>query len=332
MEYRFLVNSDPLLLLNLELADPERAKAWGIDTINGLEKIKERLQLLSQIYPDYLQEIKRLDLTDTPSHVSTLWNLWLPLSLHLAQTRQQLNRPLIQGILGGQGTGKTTLCSMVSLILSHLNYQALSLSLDDLYKTYQERQNLLKTSPLLIWRGPPGTHDVELGIELIEQVKQAKSPILVPQFDKSQHNGEGDRIEPKLVERVDILLFEGWFVGVQPIQIELEDPLTKESNQRLYEYLPLWEKLDQLMVLLPQDYTLSKQWRNQAEQKMKRTGKAGMSEEQINKFVEYFWRSLPPELFITLLTENTDLVNLIIEINSNHGINQVRRVVPGNQL
>jgi hypothetical protein len=40
MEYRFLVNSDPLLLLNLELADPERAKAWGIDTINGLEKIK----------------------------------------------------------------------------------------------------------------------------------------------------------------------------------------------------------------------------------------------------------------------------------------------------
>ena len=78
------------------------------------------------------------------------------------------------------------------------------------------------------------------------------------------------------------------------------------------------------MVLLPQDYKLSKQWRNQAEQKMKRTGKAGMSEEQINKFVEYFWRSLPPELFITPLTENTDLVNLIIEINSNHGINQVR--------
>jgi len=37
-----------------------------------------------------------------------------------------------QGILGGQGTGKTTLAAMLSLILGQLGYHTLSLSLDDL--------------------------------------------------------------------------------------------------------------------------------------------------------------------------------------------------------
>ena len=50
--------------------------------------------------------------------LETVWNLWLPLAMQLASYRQQLGRPLIQGILGGQGTGKTTMSVILTLILS----------------------------------------------------------------------------------------------------------------------------------------------------------------------------------------------------------------------
>jgi pantothenate kinase-related protein Tda10 len=41
------------------------------------------------------------------------------------------------------------------------------------------------------------------------------------------------------------------------------------------------------------------------------------------EFVEYFWKSLHPELFITPLTRNPDWVNLVIEINPDHSIGAI---------
>lgn len=320
MEYSALINCDPSRLLALELADAPRARAFGINPNNGSAKIEERLQLLRQVYAEYSQKLEQMGLKEPITH---LWHLWLPLALSLAQTRQQLHRPLVQGILGVQGTGKTTLCKVLTLILLHLGYQTLAISLDDLYKTYGDRQNLLKTSPLLIWRGPPGTHDLGLGLELLEQVRQNQSPILVPQFDKSLYGGQGDRVAAKVVSRVDILLFEGWFVGVRPSPQNFADPLTKESNERLKDYLPLWEKIDRLMVLLPVDYRLSKDWRTAAEQKMRQAGKSGMSDAEVERFVEYFWRSLPPDIFIAPLIKNPELVDLVVEINADHSVRKV---------
>jgi D-glycerate 3-kinase len=264
--------------------------------------------------------------------------------MQLGSFRQQLRRPLIQGILGGQGTGKTTLAAVLRLILSHLGYRTLSLSLDDLYKTYAERQRLKAKDPRLLWRGPPGTHDVELGRELLEQLRQAnqRHPILVPRFDKSAWAGAGDRTTPESVEGVDIVLFEGWFVGVQPIdpavfdgptppliQTLAERSFARDMNDRLKDYLPLWERLDRLMLLYPIDYRLSQQWRRQAEQQMIATGKSGMTDAQVDQFVEYFWRSLHPELFITPLSRNPSWVDLVIEINPDHTNGAVYR--PGDR-
>jgi D-glycerate 3-kinase len=260
--------------------------------------------------------------------------------MQLASSRQQLGRPIIQGILGGQGTGKTTLSAVLRLILTHLGYRTLSLSLDDLYKTYAERQQLQKQDPRLIWRGPPGTHDVELGKELLDQLRQPNQqhPILVPRFDKSAWGGAGDRTTPETVESIDIVLFEGWFVGVRPIDPAVFDAPTpapietladrsfaRDMNERLKDYLPLWERLDQLMLLYPTDYRLSQQWRRQAEQQMIATGKSGMTDEQVDEFVEYFWKSIHPELFITPLTKNLSWVDLVIEINPDHTISAIYR-------
>jgi D-glycerate 3-kinase len=337
-------------LADEELALPQRAKAFGITSDNIEEIVRARAHLFQAVYPDILS-LPSLQSTSEnrggqvkvipqPQIAISLWTLWLPLAMQLASSRQQLERPLIQGILGGQGTGKTTLATVLNLILTQLGYRTLSLSLDDLYKTYAERQDLQKKDPRLIWRGPPGTHDVELGKQLLDQLRQPnqRQSILVPRFDKSAWGGAGDRTTPERVEGVDIVLFEGWFVGVRPIDPALFDAPTpapirtttdrtfaREMNEQLKAYLPLWERLDRLMLLYPSDYRLSQLWRRQAEQQMIATSKSGMTDEQVDKFVEYFWKSLHPELFITPLTQNSSWVNLVIEIAPDRTVGAVYR-------
>ncbi|MEQ8996102.1 MAG: glycerate kinase [Coleofasciculus sp. B1-GNL1-01] len=329
-------------LVAAELTPPERAKAFGITADNVAEKLQARSRLFESVYtdvlalPSFAQKIEK-----NPEHsesiktniILSLWRLWIPLAIQLADYRQQLYRPLIQGILGGQGTGKTTLAVVLKLILAQLGYRTLSLSIDDLYKTYQERQRLREQDPRLIWRGPPGTHDVELGVQVLDELRSQNSSdsILVPRFDKSAWQGAGDRTDFEPVQKADIVLFEGWFVGVRPVAVtvfsgatpapietESDRAFARDMNEQLKQYLPLWERLDRLIVLYPTDYRLSLQWRRQAEAEMIATGKSGMSDSEINEFVKYFWKALHPELFITPLIHNPNWVDLVIEINSDH--------------
>ena len=255
---------------------------------------------------------------DWTDWVKPLWMLWLPLALRIDGNQRALNQPYVQGILGGQGTGKSTLCQILQLLLGCLGQRAVSLSIDDLYLTYAERCELRRKVPELIWRGPPGTHDIDLGLDVLEQVQRNEATIALPQFDKSLHAGQGDRISPAIVESPTIVLFEGWFVGAQPLSAEtlnaadfsfpppIETPadrqFARDCNSRLSDYLPLWAILHDLIVLLPKDYRWSLQWRQAAEYKMMSEGKTGLSAAEISAFVLYFWKALHPELFITPLT------------------------------
>ncbi len=320
-------------LIKKELADQRKAQAFGLNKYNSQQLIEARAQLFCSAYSDVIEWCHLHGIKDRGNNILNLmWNLWLPMAVNLAELRQKLGRTPIQGILGGQGTGKSFLASILRLLLDHLDYKTVNFSLDDIYKTHTERFALQKIDPRLIWRGPPGTHDIYLGLQVLENCLQQDSgePILIPRFDKSAHNGAGDRGKPEAIERADVVLFEGWFVGVRPIaEAILDHPLppiiskkdirfAKDNNERLKAYVPLWEKLDSLLVLYPVDYRFSKKWRQEAEQKMIASGKAGMSEQEIENFVDYFWRALHPELFINPLIERSDLVDLVIEIEQNH--------------
>jgi D-glycerate 3-kinase len=317
------------------LADKLRAKAFGIAPENVDEVIEERSQLLKSVLPAFSQFCQTTLQIEPKEMLQVLWDLWLPLGIKLASQRQQLKRPLIQGILGGQGTGKTTMSKVLSLILNQLGYRTLSLSLDDLYKTYSDRLVLTQQDPRLIWRGPPGTHDVDLGLDVLDQIRQSQSSVMVPRFDKSAYRGAGDRTTPEMLTSVDIVLFEGWFVGVRPINADIFDTapppiftdedraFARDMNRRLHDYLPLWERLDSLILLYPTDYRCSLEWRKQAEQQMIAAGKPGMNDAEIEQFVNYFWRSLHPELFIKPLVKDATVVDLVIEINGDRSIGKV---------
>jgi D-glycerate 3-kinase len=265
------------------------------------------------------------------SDMSPLLDLyWLPLAAAIASHHQSLARPLIQGVLGGQGTGKTTICRVLKLILNAWGIRAESLSIDDLYKTYADRQALQLQDPRLIWRGPPGTHDLDLGRSVVEQVLAKSAIIVLPQFDKYAYGGQGDRTQPKAIEPVDVLFFEGWFVGARsipsakfdsapdPIVTDADRQFARDMNDALKGYEPLWDQLDALLILNPVDYRFSLDWRWEAEFKAIAQGKSGMNQAEVTAFVQYFWKSLHPELFIAPLRQNSQRTNYVIDINADH--------------
>ncbi len=319
-----------------ELACPRRAAAWQLSADNVTCRLEDRAALLQA----FCQKTPESDLplpgrwTDW---IVPLWTLWLPLAQQLAREQQSLGTPFIQGILGGQGTGKTTLTKILRLILGHLGHQTVALSIDDLYLTYAQRCKLRRQDPRLIWRGPPGTHDIELGRRTLTQLRHSSAGewVTLPQFDKSLHQGEGDRTHPITLPAPTIVLFEGWFVGARPLddaafndERSLPEPIStpadrqfaRDSNRRLHSYLPLWAFLDRLIVLAPSDYRLSQKWRRQAERQMspgQMSPGSGLSDDQIEAFVTYFWKALHPELFITpaIRSPNTGLV---VKIGQDH--------------
>jgi D-glycerate 3-kinase len=321
---------------HLQVIDSRNLRGLEVSEIDAI--INQRSHLLQLAYSEISQVITKQNIqVDHPSDVFTLlWYCWIPLAQKLANQQQKLGRPLIQGLLGGQGTGKTTLGIILNILLKHLGKTLLSISLDDLYKTYADRQKLRERRPDLIWRGPPNTHDVDLGLQVLQQLRDRHpahpQPIAIPRFDKSLHNGAGDRIDPEISYGADIVLFEGWFVGMRPLPVsafrnfippilsDSDREFALECNANLYNYLPLWDYLDNLIVLVPENYQDSLQWRLEAEHKSIASGKTGLSDHEISQFVEYFWKALHPELFLPrLLGDNATSDRLLGDpINSDH--------------
>ena len=262
--------------------------------------------------------------------------IWSTLAAEIADwTRIGLTQsppsPIVVGILAGQGTGKSTLVQRLKKQLqTDWNLTAVCLSLDDFYLPYETRLRLKEQDPRLIWRGPPGTHDIHLGVQTLKKLRSQTFPVPLPQFDKSMHQGQGDRIPPIDVHQADVILFEGWFVGVRPVspfQLDTAPPpvtsnadrdFARDMNLNLHAYLPLWEQLDRLILLNPKDYRLSLQWRMEAEAKMRASGKPGMSDAEVVEFVEYFWKALHPELFILPLRDEPQWIDRIIDIDAHH--------------
>jgi len=111
----------------------------------------------------------------------------IPVCFWISQKAKKKD-PLIVGLAGGQGTGKTTISSIISLILKkYFKLNVFKISIDDFYKTRVERKLLSKNKhPLLMTRGVPGTHDINMMLNFFKKIKVKKFKSLkLPKFNKA---------------------------------------------------------------------------------------------------------------------------------------------------
>ncbi len=291
--------------------------------------------LSSEFYTTLSNFIEEKNLNS--GYMAEFASVYLPLASWI--NNKQLNEPLIIGINGAQGSGKSTLSQLLSLILGQLfNKSVLHLSIDDLYLSREKRLQLSQSKhPLLKMRGVPGTHDVELGLGILKKVKYNLSEsISLPVFDKSI-----DDLLPKeqwllLANNIDIILFEGWCVGALPQDVDqlahpINDLEKKHDSDAFWRdyvnkqlagpYAALFSMIDYLVMLKVPDMESVFKWRKLQElnliKNMQSTDRV-MSENEIKQFILYFERitqqcllDMPPRASVTL------------NINTNHRITRV---------
>lgn len=244
----------------------------------------------------------------------------------LHNQRTIVKTPLVLGVQAIQASAKTTLCNILKHLLRiKYNLQVESFSSDDFYVPYCQLMALKSADANFKFRGPPGTHDVNLLLEVLENFKQRKVGYYIERFDKKLNNGIGNRIphskENLIHQPLDILIFEGWFNGIKPAsKEELEAHLRVSSkditqiefdrvlgfqvkvSEYLKEYQRVWDYFDRFLIIKPFDYGYSRRWRMEAVRKYKI--KDGLDEERLKDFINYSALAVPHAVYFDRMLED----------------------------
>lgn len=242
------------------------------------------------------------------------------------QMLQQCARsPLVFGICGAQGSGKSTLATNLASLCEAEGISTAVLSIDDLYLTRAEREVLARNvHPLLRTRGVPGTHDVALGLTLLEDLDHGRSALL-PRFDKARDDRSPRERWDLAVPGIELLIFEGWCVGARP---EPEAALAESVNAlerdedaegiwRAFvnralasDYQQLFARIDILMLLAAPSFAVVREWRIEQEMDLRvresPDAMGVMCDSEVTRFIQHYER-----LTRHILTEMPARANLV---------------------
>ncbi len=257
----------------------------------------------------------------------TAYRVAQQLSASFTGVVEQLHRPLataihgaagrpagglfVLGLCGPQGSGKSTLVQVLQQLLIARGLRVAVLSLDDLYYTRAVRQRLAtQIHPLLATRGPPGTHDVSLGREVIAALAHRRACAL-PRFDKAHDDRRPYADWPVAEPGIDVLLFEGWCVGARPeTPAAIAEPVNAleldEDRDGVWRshvnaalagaYIELFARIDMLVLMRAPSFEAVTTWRLEQEAKLRAKTVADprsrvMSDAEVLRFMQFYERT-----------------------------------------
>ena len=262
-----------------------------------------------------------------------------PLVRALAAHQNSADRVVLIAINGCQGSGKTTvsdfLCS--SLIEEH-QLHAVALSLDDFYLPRAERATLATlVHPLLATRGVPGTHDMGLMRQTLEQLldPDRSEAVLIPVFDKATDDRRPIADWARVDAPVQCVLLEGWCLGAMPVLTDsLAHPLNDlerdedaagrwrgYSNDVLRrDFQSLYALVDQWVMLCAPSFDRVFSWRQEQEHKLAaklspEQGSRLMNDDALRRFIKHYER-----ITRQCLSELPDKVNHLFKLDERRSV------------
>ena len=250
--------------------------------------------------------------------------------------------PLIIGLAGGQGTGKTTITSIISIILKkYFKLDIFKISIDDFYKTRKQRALLSKNKhSLLMTRGVPGTHDIDIMLNFFKKIKIKNFKILkLPKFNKGVDDRCKQSLWYKIQSKPDVVILEGWCVGARSQNSkELKKPVnslekTHDQNFKWRQYVnyqlktkykKLFNQLDYILFLKAKNFSLLRRWRLKQEKKLwlKSKNKKNlkiMNKSEVKNFMDTYQR-ITQQMFKDMPKYSSIVMNL----NNSHQIKNIK--------
>ena len=264
----------------------------------------------------------------------------IPISFWIAKKAEK-KRSYIVGLSGGQGSGKTTISSIISIILrKYFKLNVFTISIDDFYKKRKERFLLSKKiHPTLMTRGVPGTHDINMMLDFFKRIKRKEFRSLkLPKFNKAIDDRYNKKLWYSIKKRPDIIIFEGWCVGAkaeknntlkQPIN-SFEKLRDKKLIWRRYvnkqlqsKYKQLYDQLNCLLYIKSNNFSLLRKWRIKQETKLRLKNKRSnrnkiMSNKEVINFMQTYQRVT--QNMLKTVPKNA---SIILNLNTNHQIKSV---------
>ena len=257
-----------------------------------------------------------------------IWGLALPLLSQAYKYHENFSERKIIGVSALPGTGKTTLGKWLESISLKMNFKISVISIDDFYLPSQEMELAIKNNPWNVSRGFPGSHSIDLMKDKLLEWK-LDGKLNVPVFDKSLRNGLGDRAYWKQ-DSPDVLIIEGWFLGVKPLSIDsinfekfLPSLSSYESSYRaniqmnLEKYLDVWNLLDQIWHLKPLKFEYMNLWKSIQEKDMLIKRGSALQDTKLENFLRMLNVSIPHKSFdqinsdvLLLINQERNLINV----------------------
>jgi D-glycerate 3-kinase len=303
--------------------------------------MKEKIYEFSKVKKKYLKFIKSQEVLGEPfrDKLGQLNNFYLPISKMINKNYLRNKKTRIIGLAGGQGSGKSTISQLLKIILkTKFDLETVVFSIDDFYKTSQERKKMAKKiNHLFLTRGVPGTHDSKLLHNCLKNLKKNYFKNLsIPKFDKSVDDRFSRKKWTKIFKKPNIIIFEGWCVGAKPQKNKdlikpinklekLEDKnliwRKKVNNELKNDYKKIFNLIDDLIFLQVPSFKYVYKWRLLQEKKLKKKskGKKIMNKNEIQKFIMFYER-ITRNMIKTLGNQ----AKILINIDAKHRLKSIK--------